>query len=91
MPFSLGFSRTELATTKSAKVTRDNELTSQEEFLLFALKARPRHRRDPERSANIIFLVGASVLTAFVSIRSESAMKLALFADSGTRGNSEQR
>ena len=48
MPFSQGFSRTELATTKSAKVTRDNELTSQEEFFLFALEA-PQHRRVPER------------------------------------------
>ena len=68
VPFSEGFSRTALATTKSAKVTRDNELTSQEEFFLFALEARPRHRRDPERAANIIFPVRASVLTAFVSI-----------------------
>ena len=32
VPFSQGFSRTELATTNSAKVTRDNELTCQEEF-----------------------------------------------------------
>ena len=34
--FSQGFSRTEFATTKSANVTRDNELTSQEEFPLRA-------------------------------------------------------
>ena len=32
VPFSQSFSRTELATTKIAKVTRDNDLTSQEEF-----------------------------------------------------------
>ena len=68
MPSTQGFSRTELATTKSAKVTRDNELTSQEVFFLFALKAQPWHRRDPEHSANIILPIGISVLTAFVSI-----------------------
>ena len=44
-PFSQGFSRTELATVKSAKVTRDNELTSQEKIFFFALEARPGHRR----------------------------------------------
>ena len=64
MPFFTGFSVTELATTKSAKVTRDNELTSQENCFLLALEARPGHRRDPERSGSIIFPIGASVLTA---------------------------
>ena len=54
VPFSQSFSRTELATTKIAKVTRDNDLTSQEEFFLLALEARPRHRRDPERAANML-------------------------------------
>ena len=63
MPFSQGFSRTELSNTQSAKVTRDNELTSQEVF-----QARPRHRSVPERTTNTIFPSGASVLTAFVSI-----------------------
>ena len=40
MPFSQGFSLTELATTKSAKVTRDNEPTSKDKFFFFALEAR---------------------------------------------------
>ena len=55
--FFPGFSRTEPATTKSAKVTRDNGLTSQEEFFLSALEAWPGQRRDPERAANI-FSIG---------------------------------
>ena len=45
-------------------VTRDNELTSQEDFFLVALEARPGHRRDPERAANTIFAIEARELTA---------------------------
>ena len=40
VPFSQGFSLTELATTKSAKVTRDNEPASKDKFFFFALEAR---------------------------------------------------